>query len=116
MLFITTFFIGSSTLFPSLAYSYNFFPFTLTALYIGTSILYSPINEFKTSSINSLLMFVISSFSKTLPVISNVSVFIPSVTSAIYSLFKLVISSTSFNALLTAITKMPLAIGSSVPV
>ena len=52
----------------------------------------------------------------TLPVISRVSVFIPSLISAIYSFASLVRISTSFVYLPITHTRTPLAMGSRVPV
>ena len=51
---ISTSLIGNSTSIPSLAYSYNFFPLTLTAEYLGTCCLIWPLNLSKALIISSL--------------------------------------------------------------
>lgn len=99
----------------SLAYSYSFLPSTFTAEYIGTSWSYVPLKELIVFIISFLLKVLFSSFNM-LPVISKVSVKIPSLKVAIYSLSWFVSKFDSFVALPIRQTKTPVARGSKVPV
>ena len=107
--------LGNLISFPSLAYSYNFLPFTLIAEYIGTSWIYLPLILSKAFIISFLSICTFSSLI-ILPSISSVSVKIPSVMVAIYSLSSLVNNFTNFVALPTHTIKTPEAMGSKVPV
>ena len=110
-----TSFFGNITSIPSLAYSYNFFPLTLTAEYFGTSCMYFPLKELTTSYILSLDVSTVS-VDNIFPSISSVSVSIPKVIPAIYSLSLLVSNSHIFKAFPKHTTNTPVAAGSSVPV
>ena len=77
--------LGKTTHSLFLAYSYNFLPFILTALYFGTIWLYSPLKFLITLIISSSFTLLLDSFN-IFPVLSNVSVSKPNLNSAIYSL------------------------------
>ena len=105
-----------SIIFPSLASSYSFLPFTLSAEYIGGICFMSPTN-FSTHSLIFCSLIPVTSYSfKIVPVMSCVSVSTPSLHTALYDLSLSVRSSHTFVAFPRHTGSTPVAAGSSVPV
>src|SRR5699024_12858302 len=117
ILYIITFRSGRSISMFSRAYSYNFFPFTLIAEYIGGICIISPVNDASTCLISSSVGTESNVFSSTVsPSASSVVVLLPKNTSAIYCLCKGNKNEIIFVASPTQIGNTPSTEGSNVPV